>query len=466
MTVKIFRSKGEYRKGILLFLNIAIMIFMSLAFQRSVNAAYLLPLEAGSYSVTSEFGERVHPVTYQVSFHYGIDLGSPMGQRVNAVDSGEVVETGYNETAGNYVKIQHSDNVFTRYLHLNSIDVGYGDMVTSDDQIGTVGTTGLSTGPHLHFEINVDGEPRNPRNYISFGGESVEIPTGDYPISMYAITHQTGMITLYNDGYYPLQIYKSIDRQNWTFMSTLTQNMYTEYGLNNSTTYYYKLKDKYGREVVQRYTPPITSIQVLPLQVIQIDDTTVHLRWDSYEYEKTVYVNGNAVVTGLSANEYTVDNLEPKTQYEIYTINRINERSNTVIVKTTDRMNKLEKTLDKVFSPPPYQDSDNDGLQDYLEPLTAAMDAIKKAAGMDAINEAQDIINSMDFSDFKKDSVEAMADIPKMTTDYMGIEIKVLDLESEWFLDIAKSIRALVLAVLVCSFILVVLGIFNLTFKV
>lgn len=466
MTVKSIVMKREHLHGVPFFLKMTIVILFTLIYSKSAYA-YGLPLESGSFSVTSEYGERVNPVTYEYSMHYGIDLGAPSGESVYSVEAGTVVEVGYNDVAGNNVKIQHPGGVFTRYLHLSSIGVTQGQEVPAGFLIGAVGSTGRSTGPHLHFEINVDGETKNPRNYINFdGGGSTEIPTTDYPISMYAITHQTGMITLYCDGYYPLRIYRSTDRSNWTLMSTLAQNMYTEYGLNNGTTYYYKLVDKYGREVMQRYTPPFTSIQVLPLQVVQIDDTTVHLRWDNYEYEKTLYVDGNAVVSALVANEYTVDNLEPNTRYEIYTLNRLNERSNTVIVKTTDRMNKLEKMMDKVFSPPPYKDTDNDGLQDFLEPLAAAMDELKQAAGMDNINQAKDIIDSMDFSDFKKDSVEALADIPKISTNYMGLEIKVFDIESEQFLEWAKLIRNLVLAILVCSFVMMVLSIFNLTFKV
>jgi hypothetical protein len=124
------------------------------------------PLVPGSYVVTQEYSG---PTFY--SNHTGIDLGSKgsvIGGRVEAVRNGTVIRAGWDTTGyGNLVVVDHGDGLKSYYAHLNSISVGVGQQVNINTQVGTLGTTGNSTGPHLHLEVRLNNVPQNPRNYIS-----------------------------------------------------------------------------------------------------------------------------------------------------------------------------------------------------------------------------------------------------------------------------------------------------------
>ncbi len=114
--------------------------------------------------VTSDFNpRRFHPITRQVRPHNGTDYGAPTGTPVWAAGDGRVIRSAYNNVNGNYIFIQHGNNVITRYLHLSRRDVRQGDRVRQGQTIGAVGMTGLATGPHLHYEFLVNGAHRNPR---------------------------------------------------------------------------------------------------------------------------------------------------------------------------------------------------------------------------------------------------------------------------------------------------------------
>ena len=118
-----------------------------------------LPVQA---SISSAFGMRMHPLTHQERFHKGLDLAAPEGMKVVPALSGTVVSAGYESGYGNTVLIEHSGGLQTRYGHLGSINVKAGDSVASQDALGTVGNTGRSTGPHLHFEVIRMGNPVDP----------------------------------------------------------------------------------------------------------------------------------------------------------------------------------------------------------------------------------------------------------------------------------------------------------------
>jgi len=117
--------------------------------------------------VTSEFGVRRHPVHGDMRQHNGIDIGAPHGAAVVAADSGTVVTSRWCNSFGNFIVISHGNGINTLYAHLSSRGVSVGDNVTRGQQIGRVGSTGVSTGPHLHFEVHVDGVRVNPRNHLS-----------------------------------------------------------------------------------------------------------------------------------------------------------------------------------------------------------------------------------------------------------------------------------------------------------
>ncbi len=120
--------------------------------------------------IGSYFGMRLHPILHIYRKHDGIDLTAPTGTPVYAAGNGKVIRVDHNRSRrgyGNLVIIDHGfDGLETRYAHLNSINVKRGDTVVRGQQIGTVGNTGLSTGPHLHYEIRKNGVAMNPLYYI------------------------------------------------------------------------------------------------------------------------------------------------------------------------------------------------------------------------------------------------------------------------------------------------------------
>lgn len=125
----------------------------------TVSQEAVLPVEG---KVTSGFGYRVHPVTGNRSFHTGIDIAAAQGTPVCTAYSGTVQETGYTSGRGNYILVKHGESLQTLYCHLSEITAQKGQSVTAGAQIGLVGSTGMSTGPHLHFELRVDGIRCNP----------------------------------------------------------------------------------------------------------------------------------------------------------------------------------------------------------------------------------------------------------------------------------------------------------------
>jgi len=114
--------------------------------------------------VSSSFNpNRLHPIYKTKRPHRGTDYAAPRGTPVYATGDGRIVEAGYTRSNGNYVFIQHGEGFKTHYLHLNKKRVKRGDRVTQGQVIGTVGSTGAATGPHLHYEFLVNGVHRNPR---------------------------------------------------------------------------------------------------------------------------------------------------------------------------------------------------------------------------------------------------------------------------------------------------------------
>lgn len=116
--------------------------------------------------VTSYFGSRFHPVLKVQKLHTGIDIGAPSGASVVAADSGTVIVSGYSSAYGNYIVINHGGGIATLYGHHSSNVVSKGAVVKKGQKIANVGSTGWSTGPHLHFEVQVNGAVQNPLNYV------------------------------------------------------------------------------------------------------------------------------------------------------------------------------------------------------------------------------------------------------------------------------------------------------------
>ena len=116
--------------------------------------------------ITSPFGWRTHPIFGVRRFHTGIDLAGPNHSAIRAADSGSVLYTGWYGGYGKVVIVSHGNGMATLYAHLCKIAANVGANVSKGDVIGYEGTTGFSTGPHLHFETRVNGVPNNPLNYL------------------------------------------------------------------------------------------------------------------------------------------------------------------------------------------------------------------------------------------------------------------------------------------------------------
>lgn len=116
--------------------------------------------------ITSEFGFREHPVYGGERFHTGLDIGADEGTAVKAAFSGKVTFAGYDDSFGNFIEISHGSEIKTLYCHLQSLYADENDLVEAGQVIGFVGQTGVATGPHLHFEIRINGVSYDP--YIAY----------------------------------------------------------------------------------------------------------------------------------------------------------------------------------------------------------------------------------------------------------------------------------------------------------
>ncbi len=125
-----------------------------------LDSALQLPLSHGV--LTSNYGMRKSPITGQLKFHDGVDFAAPEGTPVTACKSGSVEKTGYSDVYGNFIILKHDSATRSFYAHLSRISVQAGDIVYSRAVIGETGSSGLSTGAHLHFEIWVDGKTVDP----------------------------------------------------------------------------------------------------------------------------------------------------------------------------------------------------------------------------------------------------------------------------------------------------------------
>lgn len=121
----------------------------------------------GYYTITSPFGYRVHSILGVTRFHSGVDIGVPTGGKIIAANDGVVIKTTYTSSYGNMVMIDHGGGIVTLYAHGSKIIATLGQEVKRGDVIMEAGSTGWSTGPHLHFEVRLDGEYQQPLDYIT-----------------------------------------------------------------------------------------------------------------------------------------------------------------------------------------------------------------------------------------------------------------------------------------------------------
>ena len=132
------------------------------------TGTYIWPLPG--YSPGSAYGWRMHPIFHEMRFHAGEDIGAPSGTPILAADSGIATVIPNNGNGyGNYIIINHGGGRTTLYAHMSGFAISSGQSVTQGQVIGYVGSTGNSTGPHLHFETRVNGAAQDPKSYFSFG---------------------------------------------------------------------------------------------------------------------------------------------------------------------------------------------------------------------------------------------------------------------------------------------------------
>lgn len=117
--------------------------------------------------LTSGYGVRVSPITGQNRMHQGLDIAAPMGSPIKSAAQGTVTRVGYADDYGKYVEVSHGFGVLSRYAHASAIHVKRGDKVKKGDVIGAVGMTGRTTGPHLHYEIEIGGRKVDPSGFIA-----------------------------------------------------------------------------------------------------------------------------------------------------------------------------------------------------------------------------------------------------------------------------------------------------------
>lgn len=126
------------------------------------------PVKGGIGHISMAFGQNVHPITQQWYIHKGLDFSTwRSGDPVVATANGQVVTVSYNESFGNFVIIKHKHGIYTRYAHLNTTRVKKGQQVYQRQVIGTIGSTGIVTGPHLHYEVHIGSDVVDPAKYIN-----------------------------------------------------------------------------------------------------------------------------------------------------------------------------------------------------------------------------------------------------------------------------------------------------------
>jgi murein DD-endopeptidase MepM/ murein hydrolase activator NlpD len=156
-----------------------IVLCLSLIEPITVTQLRAEPIQTFVYPVmaprrSSDFGKRVHPIRKAVRHHNGVDLAAPTGAPIRSVADGLVVFADSYAKYGNLVTIQHTGGLTTLYGHCEKISVQPGQTVRAGQIIGTVGNTGGSTGPHLHFETRINGKPHDPDKFIPALTDPVE----------------------------------------------------------------------------------------------------------------------------------------------------------------------------------------------------------------------------------------------------------------------------------------------------
>lgn len=284
-------------------------------------------------------------------------------------------------------------------------------------------------------------------NFVS----SIEVFADDLTVEG---THSPGIVDLkIVGGVAPFKIYKGTDNQNFEFVMEITSNKYRESGLENGKTYWFKVVDKNGLSTTVKQTIPYTVIQIYPLEVIELSDTYVQLNWNSLYSSVDLYVNGSLWESNVKESSVTVTGLTPNTVYTFYFINFIGEKSNTIRVTTSkkldDLISRLDALLSKLFVSDKHRiDSNNNGISDGLEPI---YDKGKQIVDTPIIKYPSDLGNIIKDTEISTPSIDEssgeLKNFPKLEVEFIpGHKTNILNLEP--FLDEIKKIRFILVCML------------------
>jgi murein DD-endopeptidase MepM/ murein hydrolase activator NlpD len=171
-----FFGKGKKEARDPRFVNLAAALGRMDAMERAL-AAIPTAMPAASMMMSSGFGYRADPFTGAAAMHAGLDFKGPVGTPILAAAKGKVVLAGFNGGYGNSVEIRHANGLVTRYAHLSGVHVRRGQMVERGVRIGRMGSTGRSTGSHLHFEVRLNGQAINPRKFLEANPDVLKVQT-------------------------------------------------------------------------------------------------------------------------------------------------------------------------------------------------------------------------------------------------------------------------------------------------
>lgn len=171
-----FFGKGKKEARDPRFLNLAAALGRMDAMERAL-AAIPTAMPVASMMMSSGFGYRADPFTGAAAMHAGLDFKGAIGTPILAAAEGRVVLAGFNGGYGNSVEIRHANGIVTRYAHLSGLNVRKGQMVGRGVRVGRMGSTGRSTGSHLHFEVRLNGQAINPRKFLEANPDVLKVQT-------------------------------------------------------------------------------------------------------------------------------------------------------------------------------------------------------------------------------------------------------------------------------------------------
>ena len=160
------KNKKVLMKNIMLFSTMLLLISSTILFSQGPTTPTLRPV-GEEFKISSHYGIQTHPINFKKRHHDGLDISAPTGTPVIATANGKVIIASQDENKyGKHIKIEHKENLQTFYAHLSEINVQEGEVIEKGQVIGKVGNTGLSTGPHLHYEIISDGKKVDPKDFF------------------------------------------------------------------------------------------------------------------------------------------------------------------------------------------------------------------------------------------------------------------------------------------------------------